>query len=116
GHQAMEKAAVQVLEDGIEIVEVPAGGAQQLAATHLADKMGLADDFMAGDVFTVTRGLPAIDGSAVHLGQQNVRDSLQNRFGSAFQQVGEANQQAAVAQPDGVVDVGEGEELNLEFG
>src|SRR5579864_2949405 len=116
GHQAMEKAAVQVLKDGLEIVEVAAGGAQQFAAAHLADKVGLADDFMARDVFAVTRGLPPIDRAAVHLGQQNVRDSLQNCVGSSFQQVGEADQQAAVAQPDGVVDVGKGEELNLEFG
>src|SRR5580765_2794777 len=50
GHEAVEEASVQVFEDRVEIVEVAARRAEQLAATHLADQMGFSDDFMAGDI------------------------------------------------------------------
>ena len=37
-------------------------------------------------------------------------------FGRALQQIRKPDQQSALAQPDGVVNVGEGEELDLQFG
>ena len=51
-------------------------------------------------------------GLAVNLGQQNVRDRLDNAFGRAFQQVGDSRVDLGVAQSNGVVHAGKGIELD----
>lgn len=115
-HQAVKEARVQLLEDGIKVKEMSSGGAEAFASAQLAHQMRLAHDVVAGDIFPVTRRLSPIDGLAVHFGQQNMCDGAENGLRRALQQIGKPNQQAALAQANRIVDVGEGEELDFEFG
>src|SRR5579871_4695376 len=43
-------------------------------------------------------------------------DGPQNGLRSTLQQIGEPNQQSAVPQPDGIVQIGKSKEFNLQFG
>src|SRR5216684_6231533 len=60
--------------------------------------------------------MPAFNRLAIHLRYQDVSNGEQYRFRSLFQQIGKSNQKPALAQTDGVVHVGEGEELDDEVG
>jgi len=115
GHQPMKEASVEVFKDGFEVVKVSLGGAQKFAASHLADEMGFTDDFVAADVFAIARSLGMIDGAAVHLGQQDMGDRLENGLRRTFEEVGEPDEQASVTQTDGVVDVREGKKLDFQL-
>src|SRR5580704_17581854 len=88
---------------------------QLLAPAHLPHQVRLAHNFVAADILPVTRRLARIDGLAVHLSQQNVRDGAHHRFRRAFQQIRKPYQKPALAQADGVVDVREREKLNLQL-
>ena len=68
-HQPVKEAGVQVFENRVQIIEVPASGTQKFAPAHLANQVGLAHNVVAGDIFAVTRGQSAVDGPAIHLGQ-----------------------------------------------
>ena len=116
GEQAVKESSVQVLEDGVEIVEVAAGGAEAFAPAHLANEVSFAHDLVTGHVFSVASCVPTIDWLAVHFGQQDMGDGPENRVWSALQQIGEPDQQASVAEADCVVDVGEGVKLDLQLG
>src|SRR5579872_4944329 len=115
-HQTVEESSVELLEDGIEIVIMSARRAQHFAAAHLPDEVRLADDLVAADIFPVARRLSAVNGTPVHFRQQDVRNRAQNGFRRAFEQVREPHQQLAFPEPDRVVDIGEGEELDLQLG
>ena len=71
---------------------------------------------MTGDVFAITSGVPGFNGLAVNLGEKNVNYRLENGFGRTFEQIGNAHANLAVAQANGVVDVGEGIKLKAKFG
>src|SRR5579864_9168570 len=114
--QSVKESPVQVIKDCFEIVNVTFGGTDELSSAHLAHKVTLVCHLVAGDIATVTRVMQPLDGLAIDLGQQNVRDGFQHRLGRAFQQVGNAYQKLALAQADGVIDVGEREELDVEIG
>jgi len=59
---------------------------------------------MAGHIAAITRALGAVHWLAVELGQQDMRDGMQHGFGSAFEQIGDADEKLSLAQADGVVD------------
>ena len=115
-HQPVKEARVQFLENRIQIIKMTARRTQPLASTHLPDQVCLTDDFVAADILAIARRLPAVNRMAIHLGQQDVRDGPQNRFRRAFQQIREPHQQPAIAQPNRIVNVGEGEEFDLQLG
>ena len=56
------------------IIEVAAGRAQQLAASHLADQVGLADDLVAGDIFAIAGGIAAVDGAAAVASPESIKN------------------------------------------
>ena len=59
---------------------------------------------MASDVAAVTCAEHAVDGLSVELGEENMRDGMEHRFGRAFEQVRDTSVQFSLAQADGVVD------------
>src|SRR5712692_2895761 len=69
GHESMEKTAVEVFEDRLQVVGTTLGGVEALVSTHLADKVGFAGDVVAGNVTAVTSRSFALYRSAVHLRQ-----------------------------------------------
>src|ERR1700691_252153 len=111
----MEKAPVQVFEHGIKIVNASLRRMQLLAPAHLTHQMRLAHYFAAGHIFSIAGRVAAIDRLAVHLGQQDVSDGAHHRLRRALQQIGKPHQQPALAQSNGVVYVGEGEEFDLQL-
>src|ERR1700733_14512966 len=113
--QSMKKASVQLLKNQVEVIDAAFGRMQPLASAHLPHQVRLPDDFVTGHVFSITRRVAAIDGLAVHLRQQNVSDRPYNRVRRAFQQIRKPYQKPALAQPDGVIDVGESKKLDPQL-
>src|SRR6516164_7226561 len=71
---------------------------------------------MACDVAPVPRQILLLDLFAENLGQQNMRDGVQDAFRRSFQQIGETHVQLALAHADRVVYIGEGIELDPHLG
>jgi hypothetical protein len=113
--QSVEKTAVQILENHIEIVDPALGGLKLLASTHLPHQVRFVHHLVAGNIFTVTSRLATVDGFTVHLRQQNVGDSSDHRLRRTFQQIGEPDQKPAFAQADRVINIGEGKKLDLQL-
>ena len=92
------------------------GGAEALAATGLANVLGLAGDGLGGDVAAVAVGVGGGDGLLVKLGEEDVGDGVVDGLGGGFEEVGEADVQAAFAEADGGVEGGEAAEADVEGG
>jgi hypothetical protein len=93
---------------------VAGGGGEALASAGLADVLGLAGDGFGGDVAAVTVGVGGGDGLLVELGEEDVGDGVVDGFGREFEEVGEADVEAAFAKADGGVEGGEAAEANVE--
>ena len=63
--EAVKEAAVEVVENFLEVVVMAAGGMNVLAAAHLADEARLGRDVVAGDIAAVAGGLAAVHRLAV---------------------------------------------------
>jgi len=111
--ESVEEAAVEVVEDFFQMVMVATGGAYVLASAHLADKPCFGSNVVAGDITAITSAVGAIDRLTIELGEQDVRDRMQNGIGRAFQQVGDADVELSLTQPDGVIDGDERIEANM---
>jgi hypothetical protein len=110
----VEETSVQGLEDLVEIVVVADGGGEALAAASLADVLGLAGDGFGGDVAAVAVGVGGGDGLLVELGEEDVGDGVVDGVGGGFEQVGETDVEAALAEADGGVERGEAAEADVE--
>ena len=113
--QSMKEAAVQILEDRIEIVDAALRRMQPLASAHLPHQVRLAHNFMAAHIFSIAGRVAAVDRLAIHLGQQDVGDGAHYSLRRAFKQIGKPHQQPAFAQANCVVDIGEGKKLDLQL-
>ena len=116
GHQAMEKSSVELFEYGFQVVTAALGRVEMLPSAYLAHQVRLPADVVAGNVTAIAGRSFAVNRPAVHLGQQDMGDGFQNSRRGGFQQVREPHQQLALTHPDGVLDGGESEEFNLQFG
>src|SRR6266478_5365899 len=112
-HESVEEAAVEVVEDFFQMVVMAAGGVDMLASAHLANEPRFCGNVVAGDIAAITGAVRAIDRLTIELGQQDVGDRMQHGFGSAFEQIGEADVELSLAQADGVVDGDESIETNM---
>lgn len=70
---------------------------------------------MAATKFTKSRCMLRVNLLAVELGDQDVKDGMQNRLGGAFQEVRDPYPNSAFPQADGVIEIGKREELNCEI-
>ena len=111
--ESMEEPAIQIFENFFQVIVVTPGGVDVLASAHLADQACLGGDVMAGDIAAIAGALDAVDGLAVELGEQDVRDRLQHGFGCAFEEVGEADVEFSLSQADRVIDRNEGVEPDV---
>ena len=60
-HEAVEEAAVEVVEKFFEMVVVSAGGADVLASAHLAHEARFGGEIMTGHIAAVAGALRAVD-------------------------------------------------------
>src|SRR5262249_51714684 len=116
GHQAVKEAVVQVIKDFFQVIVLALSSLDPLASSHLADKVGFGGHGAASGELAVASRLCRIDGLAIELGDEDVKDSVQHWLGRAFQQIGESHQNASLSQADGTVEVGKSKEANVEFG
>jgi hypothetical protein len=114
--EAVEETGVEGLEDFVEIVVAAGGCGEAFAAAGLANVFGLLGDGLGGDVAAVAVGVVAGDGFLVELGEEDVGDGVMDGVGSVFEEVGEANVEAAFAEADGGVEGGEAAEADVERG
>ena len=61
----------------------------------------------AGGVASVAAGVVGVDGLAIELGDEDMRDGAEDGFGCAFEEVRKANAEVALAEADGGVETGE---------
>jgi hypothetical protein len=59
---------------------------------------------VAGNIAAIAGAVSAFDWLAIKFGEQDVGDRMEDRFGRAFQEVGQAGMEFSLAQPDRVVD------------
>ena len=112
--EAVEESGVERFEDLVEIVVMAVGCGDALAATGLSDVLCLFGDGLGADVAPVAVGVVGSDGLLVELGEEDVRDGAVDRLGCGFEQVGEADVEAAFAETDGGVERGETTETDVE--
>jgi hypothetical protein len=112
----VEETGVERLEDLVEIVVVAGGRGEAFATAGLADVLGLPGDGLGGDVAAVAIGVGAGDGLLVELGEEDVGDGVMDGLGCGFEEVGEADVEAAFAKADGGVEGGEAAEADVERG
>jgi hypothetical protein len=110
----VEETGVQGVEDLVEVVVMADGRGEALASASLADVFGLAGDGFGGDVTAVAVGVGWGDGLFVELGEEDVGDGVVDGVGCGFEQVGEADVEAAFAKADGGVEGGEAAEADVE--
>ena len=85
--QAAEVALVERIKNLVQVENVSLRGEQALAAPHLPHHMSFARQVRAGDMAAITGRMIWVNVLPIQLGQQNMDDGAQHRFGSAFQQV-----------------------------
>ena len=85
--QTVEKTSIEILKDTLEIICSTLGRREVLASAHLAYKIRLSADGVAGNIATVMDGWFAPNWLVVHLGQQDMGNSSQYRFRRAFQEI-----------------------------
>src|ERR1700733_5019342 len=102
--QSMEESLVQHIEDLFEVVITPLGTAVALGPARMADLLRLARHGFAILKTLVAMVVRAVDGLFVNLGDQDMRDGMEDRLRRAFQQVRKADMQLAFAQPDGGIE------------
>jgi hypothetical protein len=110
----VEETGVQGFEDLVEIVVVADGGGEAFVAAGLADVLGLAGDGFGGDVAAVAVGVGGGDGLLVELREEDMSDGVVDGIGCGFEQVGETDVEAALAEADGGVEGGEAAEADVE--
>ena len=113
--EAVEETDVEGVEDLVEIVVMADVREDALAATGLADVLGLFGDGFGGDVAAIAVSVGRRYRFFVELGEQDVCDGVEHTVGCTFQQVRETHQQPAFAEADRVVHIGKGEEFDGQF-
>jgi hypothetical protein len=113
--EAVEETGVEGLEDFVEIVVMTLRGGDALAPADLADVLGLAGDGFGADVAAVAVGVDGGDGLLVELGEEDVGDGVVDGLGSVFEEVGEADVEAAFAEADGGIEGREAAEADVEL-
>src|SRR5947209_19669799 len=114
-HQAMKKLCVQVFEDLLQVVMPALCAKNAFASTHLPDQVHLGGNILAAGKFAEADRVGVVDFFPVNFGNQDMQDGMNDRFGCSLQQIGEADKDTPSTQANGVVQLGEREELNLKF-
>jgi len=89
-------------------------GEDALAASGLANMLGLTGNGLGGDVPPIAVGVNGSDRLLVELGQKDVGNRVVDVLRRVLEQVGETHVQAAFAEPDGGVERGEAAEADIE--
>lgn len=110
--ETTEEALIEAVEDFFEVEKAAFGAGDALGAARVADELGLARDCSRGGETLVTEVVGCVDGLFVELGYKDVGDGMEDGLGSAFEQVGEADVDAALAQADGGVERGKATETD----
>src|ERR1700684_4017186 len=112
-HQAVKEAPIEVVKNLFQMIVMAAGGVDVLASAHLPHQARFSGDIVARDVAPVTSTVDAINRLAIELGEQDVSDRMQHRFGRAFKQIGESNIEFSFPQANRVVNRNERIKTNM---
>ena len=82
--EAVEEARVERFEDFIEMEEAAFGAGDALGAAGVADELGLSGDGGGGGEALVADAVGRVDGLFVELGEKDVGDGVEDRFGRAL--------------------------------
>jgi len=82
--QAAEETQIETVEDFIEMEEAAFGAGDALGAAGVADELGLSGDGGGGGEALVADAVGRVDGLFVELGEKDVGDGVEDRFGRAL--------------------------------
>src|SRR5208337_1040326 len=85
--QSVKEADVELLEDLIQVIDDSPRRLDALAPAHLTHQMRLGADLLAAYIAAKASCLRGLYGVTINLGEQNMRNRLDNAFGRSFQQV-----------------------------
>src|SRR5689334_7509902 len=114
-HQTVKEAQVQVIKNLVKVIMLSFRALNAFAPAHLADQMRLGGHGMAAGEFAIARCMSSLNGLAMQLGDQNMQDGVKHLLRGAFQEIREADKDAPLAKPYGVIDVGEAIEADFKF-
>src|SRR5438552_10142328 len=92
GQESIKKACVQLVEDLLQVISVATSRMDSLAAAYLPHQVSLLGDIVAGNISAIAACVLPFYGTAVHLGQKNMRNRGSHRWRCTFQQIGQTHQ------------------------
>ncbi len=114
GHQAVEKAGIQLFKNGFQIVNMTLRADHGFASTQLAHPLGLLCHGLRTGPAAVAGGVRWLNRLAVELGNEDVGNGLYGSFGRTFQQVAQADVDNILPDANRVVEVSVGIEPDRE--
>ena len=115
-HKPIEKPGIQFLENMLEIMVSAGRPRNEFAPANLPDQVHLTAHIPAIQVQPVAMRIPAWNRPAKQLAQQNVRECLHNRGGSAFEQIRDTHAHPRLRQANEAIRVGKGAEFHANLG
>src|SRR5581483_7248916 len=85
--QTVKITGVEVVEDSIQIVTPAASRIDPFTPSHLPHQVYFAGDFLTGNILSIPGSAMTFNRLAVHLRNQDVRNSVQYRLRRALKQV-----------------------------
>jgi len=116
GEQSVKEAAIEVLENRLQVVGPALGRKQHLSSAFLSHQVCLAGDIASSQISAIAGRMPRFDVLAVQLGQQDMCNGVQHVLRRTRQKVGDTHENFSIPQTDGVIDVRKREELNVKLG
>ena len=108
--QAAEETQVETVENFLEMKEAAFRAGDALGAASVPDEFGLARHSCRGRKAFVADVMGGVDGFLVKLGEEDVRDGVEDGFRRSLEQVREADVDVAFAETDGGVEGSEATE------
>src|SRR5579863_5977668 len=81
-HETVKESRIQIVKDLLQVVVASLWSQQPLAPAHLADEMGFGGNALAAGEFTEASCMLRINLFAVELGNQDMKNGVQNRLRS----------------------------------
>jgi len=98
--QPAKETQIQGVKDFFQVVETAFRAREPLVSSRMANLLRLPRDRRAGGEPLEANVVGRINGFLVELGKKNVRDRANHALGSTFHQIGKADIDLALAQPN----------------
>jgi len=106
---------VQIVKNGFEVIDAAPGRGNALAPTHLAKEVRSTGHVTGRNIAAISGGMITINRLAVDFGKKDVSNRTQHGFRRAFEKIRDADEKPSIPHSNGVVNIGEAKELDLQI-